>query len=112
MLNQVQSSSNIEAVGHDPLRSLLVVRFKSGKTYVYKEVPAPVYDEFVNAKSKGKYFGKHIRDNYQFEIITGEDLSNYLSGATGIKRTPRIQREPLTFEQIMRSFGGQCAVFF
>lgn len=111
MLNQVQSS-NIEAIGHDPLSSQLVVRFKSGKTYVFKGVPSSLYDEFVNAQSKGKYFGSHVRDNYQFEEITGQDLSNYLSGATGIKRTPRIQREPLTFEQILRSFGGQCAVFF
>lgn len=42
----------------------LTVEFGDGTTYVYDNVPEAVYQEFLQAESKGAYYNKHIRDVY------------------------------------------------
>lgn len=49
-------SSNIEAVGVD-----LRVRFKNGGTYVYPDVAPDLYERFINAESKGKFFHAEVK---------------------------------------------------
>jgi hypothetical protein len=65
-------SSNIEAAGYRKRDSLLVVRFKTGSVYEYRQVPQEVYTNFLSAESKGKYFYRNIRDAYDFEKIEQE----------------------------------------
>ena len=60
-------SSNIEAIGFDPDSQELHVRFlKSGETYVYYNVEEWVFQEFLQADSKGTYLNVNIKDRYQY----------------------------------------------
>lgn len=55
------TSSNIEAMGHNPITLVLSVKFKSGKTYDYANVPTRLYDELLKADSIGSAFSTHIK---------------------------------------------------
>ena len=60
-------SSNIEAIGYDPDGQMLHVRFlKSGETYVYYDVEEWVFEEFMQADSKGNYLHINIKGRYQY----------------------------------------------
>ena len=51
---------------YDEATRELAVTFKSGKTYKYLDVPKGVYEQFVNARSHGRFFNEHIKDEYAF----------------------------------------------
>jgi hypothetical protein len=57
-------SSSVEAIGYDVDERELWVQFHGGRTYVYSEVPEEVYQEFVQADSKGSYFNRELKPNY------------------------------------------------
>lgn len=57
-------SSNIAGAGYDKDTRELAVRFHSGRTYTYLEVPEEVYEAFLAADSYGKYFNEHIKDQF------------------------------------------------
>ena len=38
--------------------------FRSGKRYAYRGVQQQVYEEFLQARSKGQFFNARIRDRY------------------------------------------------
>jgi hypothetical protein len=60
-------SSNIEAIGFDPDTQELHVRFlKSGETYVYYGVDEWVFQEFMQADSKGVYLNTNVKEKYPF----------------------------------------------
>lgn len=64
---QFVTSSNIEAIGYDPDTMELHVRFlKSGETYVYYNVESWVFDEIMQADSKGTYLNNQIKGRYDF----------------------------------------------
>ena len=44
----------------------LDITFTSGKTYRYLEVPAEVYDELLDARSKGEFFNDNIKDEFVY----------------------------------------------
>ena len=61
------TSSNIEAIGYDQDSMELHVRFlKSGETYVYYAVESWVFDEMIQADSKGKYLHRQIKGRYDY----------------------------------------------
>ncbi|MFA5377289.1 MAG: KTSC domain-containing protein [Dehalococcoidia bacterium] len=63
-------SSNIAAVGYDGEVQTLYVQFHpSMKTYKYFNVPVDVYDSFLGADSKGKFFASNIRGKYEYSQI-------------------------------------------
>ena len=59
-------SSNILAIGYSEKDRELVIDFKGGTTYFYGGVDKGTYEELLNAESKGKYFHKNIKGNYEF----------------------------------------------
>ena len=61
------SSSNLSSVGYE--NGTLHVRFNSGSLYSYSEVPSYVYDELLNAPSKGRYLAAHIKGHYSYNRI-------------------------------------------
>lgn len=63
---QFVSSSNVEAIGYDGDVRQLFVRFVRGETYVYYEVEEWVFQEFLNADSKGQFLNSRIRNVYQY----------------------------------------------
>jgi hypothetical protein len=71
----------------------LYLRFRDGKIYRYFDVPVQVYDAFLAAESKGRYFAGHIRNVFRYERVeyvhrrTGRSLA-------GADRRERISAGP------------------
>lgn len=57
-------SSAITSVGYDPARETLELEFSSGNVYRYFGVPQEIYEDFLQAPSKGQFFGTFIRGQY------------------------------------------------
>ena len=55
-------SSNLASVGYESGTSTLEIEFLSGSIYQYFGVPQAVYEDLMNASSKGSYFYHQIRD--------------------------------------------------
>lgn len=62
-------STNIDMIGYDSENSQLHVRFRSGSEYVYNEVPPAVYQEILDADSKGGYLNERIKGRYEFAKV-------------------------------------------
>ncbi len=58
------NSGAIATVEYHFKKQELEVLFRHGETVTYKKVPKGVYEEFLNADSKGRYFNYNIRDVY------------------------------------------------
>ena len=57
-------SSNIASAAYDEATKSMEVRFKSGGTYTYAEVPKHVYDGFMSADSHGSFLAAHVKGKY------------------------------------------------
>jgi hypothetical protein len=62
-MQPVQSSS-VDAVGFDPARNELTIRFVSGDSYVYGMVPSAVVDALLAADSIGRFVNERIKPRY------------------------------------------------
>lgn len=61
------SSSNVASIGYDPSNSTLEVEFLNGNTYEYYGVPESIYNDFMNADSKGRFLDQQIKKmGYQY----------------------------------------------
>ena len=69
MERQTVASSLIRSVGYDPAGSILEVELvEPNRVYTFYDVPYSVYDELLEAPSKGQYFNEFIRDLYAYEV--------------------------------------------
>jgi hypothetical protein len=59
-------SSNVRAIGHDDDILELWVEFNDGSIYVYEGVPAVIYEELMDAPSKGSYLNRVIKGNFAY----------------------------------------------
>jgi hypothetical protein len=64
------SSSVLRSIGYDPERHFLDVEFHDGDVYRYADLEADVYEAFMAAPSKGRFFNQHIRYGYEYEQLT------------------------------------------
>lgn len=64
-----RSSSFVTNVSWDPNSEVLMIRFVSGSTWAYHDVPEEVYESLVRSPSVGEYFNKNIRNKYSSEMI-------------------------------------------
>jgi hypothetical protein len=68
-LHRVRSSA-IEAMGYDPERQWLEVRWKGQQqVYRYYRVPAEVYQELQQADSLGTYMNEQVKPHYLYEPV-------------------------------------------
>lgn len=58
------ASSNLNAFRYDEDRRVLQIRFHSGRTYDYKDVPEDVVEGLKQASSPGAYFNSNIKGVY------------------------------------------------
>jgi len=71
-LRHVRSSA-IEAVGYEPERQCLEVRWGGQRrVYRYHRVPVEVYEELLQAESKGTYVNEQVKPRYLYEVIGAE----------------------------------------
>ena len=59
-------SGAITAIGYHRKTSTLEIRFHSGAIYRYAKVASEVFQEFISAPSKGRYFRDEIRGRYRY----------------------------------------------
>lgn len=63
-------SSNIAAIGYDPLQQVLQVDFHHGGRYRYLDVPSHIFDEFQEAPSKGRFLNYEIKGEFDYEQVS------------------------------------------
>lgn len=62
-------STVIAKTEYDEKNEILMIEFQSGKIYYYMNVPEGVYLTLKTTRSKGGYFNKYIKGNYEFEEL-------------------------------------------
>lgn len=66
-------STAVRDIDYDPATETLKVTFvPTGKRYAYRFVPPSVHDEFIHAFSKGTFFNRFIRDQYEYYEVAEE----------------------------------------
>lgn len=65
----VESSAILRLNHHADSRTLFVV-FVDGDVYAYFDVPPAVYEAFLAAESKGRFFADHVRDRYAYHKVS------------------------------------------
>lgn len=65
-------SSQIAAVGHDPLADVMEIQFRTGGVYRYAGVSLALFRGFLSAESHGKFFGEHIKRLPTTRLENGE----------------------------------------
>ena len=65
MVRKDVSSSNFISVGYNNQEKILEVEFINGYVYQYFGVPKRIHDEFMKAKSLGRFHFDNIRSNFQ-----------------------------------------------
>ena len=61
------SSSAILRIDYERGTRILRVTFRETGSYVYFDFPRALYEEFLDAPSKGEFFDERIRDRYAAE---------------------------------------------
>ncbi len=88
MERQPVESSPIRSVGYDPAGSILEVELiEPDRTYTFYDVPFSVYDELMDAPSKGRYFDEFIRDLDPYEAADGPPPPPETSGTDDLDET-------------------------
>jgi len=62
-------STVIKHFDYDEDNRILTIVFRTGAVYTYGDVPEEVYVGFRQARSKGRYFNKHISGMFPFERV-------------------------------------------
>jgi lysyl-tRNA synthetase class 2 len=66
-------STVISSFSYDADKQILRVRFLSGISYDYKDVPADVYEALKVSRTKGIYFNNSIKNKFEFERIDDQE---------------------------------------
>ena len=66
---KIEGSCNIAEIGYDMPTLTLQVKFHHGGIYNYWPISRSIFDRFMLAPSKGKFFYKEIRTNDQVNYL-------------------------------------------
>jgi hypothetical protein len=58
------ASSGVAAVGYSKRLHALEIEFRDGLIYRYVDVPANVYEEFIAAESKARFYNLKVKGKY------------------------------------------------
>lgn len=58
------TSTWIAGLDYDYRRNVAIMKLSDGRAYDVNGIDARTYRSWVNAPSKGKFFHRHVRDNY------------------------------------------------
>lgn len=62
-------SEAIDDISYDENTKEMRVVFKTGRIYVYFDVPADAYEAFASADSLGRHFNTYVRDAYDWSEV-------------------------------------------
>jgi hypothetical protein len=68
-------SATLRTIGYDADRQLLQIEFQNRSLYQYFDVPEVVYEELMQAPSKGAYFNRSIRPRFDYALVKVAPLS-------------------------------------
>ncbi len=63
------ASSNISSIGYDAGTDTLEVEFLSGAIYQYYNIPQNMYDQLMQAGSKGRFLNTYIKNAYPYSRV-------------------------------------------
>lgn len=63
------SSSNIASIGYDEGADTLEVEFLNGSVYQYYNISKEMYDQLMQAGSKGQFFNAYIKNAYPYSRV-------------------------------------------
>lgn len=62
-------SSNISEVGYDPSSETLEIMFTSGSVYQYYNISQDLFDQLMQAPSKGQFLNVYIKNAYPYSRV-------------------------------------------
>jgi hypothetical protein len=62
-------STVIEKMEYNAQANTLLIKYVSGQSYLYKNVPETVYKELMASRMKGRYLRFFVKDKYEFEKL-------------------------------------------
>jgi hypothetical protein len=63
------ASSNISSIGYDEPAQTLEVEFKDGSVYQYYNVQRALYEQLMQAGSKGQFLHYNIKNVYPYSRV-------------------------------------------
>mgnify|MGYP001224488367 CR=1 FL=1 len=69
-IKESYNSSNLKSSNYNTETKELIVEFKKGGKYSYKDVPLQTVVSLRRAQSKGGYFNKNIAKIYEYKKIS------------------------------------------
>lgn len=69
MMRDAVASSNVASVGYDEPSQTLEVEFTNGSIYQYFNVGELLYQEFMQAPSKGQFLNAYIKNAYAYSRV-------------------------------------------
>ncbi len=63
------ASSNISSIGYDAGTETLEIEFLNGSIYQYYNVPQNMYDQLIQAGSKGRFLNTYIKNAYPYSRV-------------------------------------------
>ena len=63
------ASSNVAAVGYDEPSQTLEVEYTNGAVYQYYNVTQAVFEQFMQAGSKGQFLAYQIKNTYPYSRV-------------------------------------------
>jgi hypothetical protein len=69
MMRDPVASSNVVSVGYDEPSQTLEVEFTNGTIYQYFNVGEPLFQEFMQAPSKGQFLNTYIRNAHAYSRV-------------------------------------------
>jgi hypothetical protein len=74
MRSKRMHSNALQGAAYDQRHHVLVVFFRSGTAYRYADVPERLFDELVEAASKGQYYQANIRNRFRYERLSAPEV--------------------------------------
>lgn len=69
LMKHLVDSTNLEWVSYDEEEQNLYIQFRSGGLYVYYKVPKNIFQDLLDAGSKGRYHAVKIKYNYDYKKL-------------------------------------------
>lgn len=73
--HKFKESSVLHSVAWSDEQESLIVVFKSGSVWIYKEANKDIYNNFIKAASPGSYFNNFIRNTLPSECVYKKGVS-------------------------------------
>jgi hypothetical protein len=102
-------SSSIAAGGYDARSGTLRLCYIDGDTYDYRNVPSAVFDDFLNAASKGRFVNWHVKPHYSYVRVveSGARLPRSVSVSAAPSASAKPSKGALFNRSLVSSESGR-----